>query len=103
MMFLIDEANVLVDNFVQENEMEETSSGACGLDPRAAHRLYIGREGIIVSTAYDRTLQYYGGFEYVDADYRCEIGAYVLYMIDASRVQKCVEWYNDKDRKPRTV
>lgn len=102
MMKLIDRASQLVDDFIEHNEMEETNSGTCGLDPRAAHRMFIGREGIIVSKAHDRTLQYYGGFEYVDGDYRHEIGAYVLYMIDASRVQECIEWFNDKDREPRT-
>ncbi len=99
---LIDEASALVDAFIEEAGMEEINAGACGLDPRAAHRLYISGEGIIVSTAHDRTLQYYGGFEYIDDDYRHKIGAYVLYMPDSDRVQDCIEWFNDKDRKPRT-
>lgn len=61
-----------------------------GLGMRVGYRLYIteAQDAILVAKHNDRTLQYYGGFEYVDKDYRLELGAYVLYSADDPRVAK---------------
>jgi hypothetical protein len=41
-------------------------------------------------------LQYYGGFEYVDASARTECGDYVIYTNDDSRVADCLEYYYEQ-------
>jgi DNA-binding transcriptional MerR regulator len=48
---------------------------------------------LIVRKDEDRTLQYYGGFEYVDKDARTEVGNYVIYTNDSDRVADCLEQY----------
>lgn len=58
-----------------------------GLDQRAAHRVWVDDDCIIVLKQEDRSMQYYGGFEYVDKDYRTEVGDYVVYFADDDRVR----------------
>lgn len=59
-----------------------------GLDMRAAHELLVDddRTFIAVSLEQDRTLQYYGGFEYVEKTLRFEAGGYVFYSGEDDRV-----------------
>ncbi len=70
-----------------------------GLDPRSAYTLYISWEAIAVPKSQDRTLQYYGGFEYVDTEFRKELGDYVFYLYDDDRVANHIEQYFDKDEE----
>lgn len=59
---------------------------SCGLDRRSAGTLFIGDDYVAVAKSSDRTLQYYGGFEYVDKEYRTELGGYVFYSTEDERV-----------------
>lgn len=51
-------------------------------DKRATGMVWVDtvEECIVVKKYNDNTLQYYGGFEYVDKDCRRELGDYVIYM-----------------------
>lgn len=70
-----------------------------GLDSRAGYDLWISDEGIITTIHSDRTLQYYGGFEYVDKDYRMELGDWVFYSSEDDRVQRCLDYYNEVEEE----
>ena len=59
-----------------------------GLDTRCADKIYVQDQCIIVHTNDDRDLQYYGGFEYVEKEYRLALGNYVFYSSDSCRVQQ---------------
>lgn len=72
-------------------EMNHVKPEALGLDRRCAHRVWVSDECIIVNAKDDRTMQYYGGFEYVEQEYRVAIGDYVIYLADDGRVQRCIE------------
>ena len=77
------------------NEMEMVRADQIGLDIRAGHRLWINEDCIVVTKAGDRSLQYYGGFEYVDKEYRTELGDFVVYMTDDGRVSDHIDtWMN---------
>jgi len=67
-----------------------------GLDRRAAYRLFVKDNVIAVSRGDDRTLQYYGGFEYVDKEYRHVLGDWVFYMADDDRVQGCLDRFESE-------
>jgi hypothetical protein len=67
-----------------------------GLDNRAGWKLYVCKDGIIVSKDNDRTLQYYGGFEYIDKEDRVEIGKWVFYSSNSDRVAKCLDCFADE-------
>lgn len=62
------------------SDMDQIKPEECGLDNRAGYRLYISPDAIAVSKSGDRSLQYYGGFEYVDDEYRQPLGEYVFYL-----------------------
>lgn len=67
-----------------------------GLDRRAAYTIWVDEDVLIVRKDEDRTLQYYGGFEYVDKDARLEFGNYVIYTSDDSRVQDCLDYFYEQ-------
>lgn len=64
-----------------------------GLDRRAVGRIWTDYEVIVVDGRDDRTLQYYGGFEYVDPAYRHVIGQWVIYSNEDDRVQEAIEHF----------
>jgi hypothetical protein len=74
-------------------DMAYVPANELGLDSRAVHRLFVNEDCIVVSKDDDRTLQYYGGFEYVDKNYRIEMCDYVIYLADDDRVREHIETY----------
>jgi len=92
---LIDSVEEKTRRFVNEN-MDLVSASELGLDQRCG-RLFVNEDGIAVSKDSDRSLQYYGGFEYVDRDYRNELGDFVFYTVDDDRVREHVAQYLEKE------
>lgn len=77
---------------------ERVRADTLGLDIRAGYTLWVSAEGIFVDAQNDRSLQYYGGFEYVEGEFRQAAGTrYVFYSACDSRVEKHVNRYLDKD------
>ena len=97
---LIETIELSVERHINSN-MEQISPARVniGLDRRSASTLYISGEAIAVPKSQDRTLQYYGGFEYVDTEFRKELGDYVFYLADDDRVAGHIERYFDKDEE----
>lgn len=91
MFDLIEDVETRTRRFVNDN-MDLVPASDLGLDIRCG-RLFVNDEGIAVSKDSDRTLQYYGGFEYVDKDYRFEMGEFVFYSVDDDRVREHVETF----------
>ena len=94
-------------NLIEEigDRMEEIVRGLdlvnadkVGLDRRAGFVL-VSREGIVVPERHVRTLEYYGGFEYVDRDYVQKLGDYTFYSRDDDRVKEAIEYYMDGGEK----
>jgi hypothetical protein len=83
------------------SKMEQISPARdnVGLDPRSAYTLYISPEAIAVPKNQDRTLQYYGGFEYVDTEFRKELGDYVFYLYDDERVAGHIDRFFDRSEE----
>ena len=85
----------IVENFI--DTMESVPPGSVGLDPRACYGdLLICEDGVAVTKAGDRSLQYYGGVEYVDKEFRHELGSYVFYEAGAGRVSDVIEEWQSK-------
>ena len=78
-------------------KMTEVIGEDLGLDSRAAYRLYVDETCIAVDKRNDRTLQYYGGFEYVDKDFRREMGNWVFYSAEDDRVASALEFLEEKE------
>lgn len=87
---LIDEVTELSENYV--TTMGKVPANRLGLDPRCG-KLFVSTDCVAVYKENDRGLMYYGGFEYVDKLHRHEIGDYVFYSAEDSRVSDAIEYY----------
>jgi len=87
---LIDNVTELTENYVVN--MGQVPAKQLGLDNRCG-KLFVSPDCIGVYKSNDRALQYYGGFEYVDSEYRHEMGDYVFYSAEDKRVSDCLEHY----------
>jgi hypothetical protein len=77
--------------------LPEVRAEDLGLDRRAAYNIWVDDDVLIVRKNEDRTLQYFGGFEYVDANARTECGDYVIYSNDDGRVADCLDFYRETE------
>jgi hypothetical protein len=93
---IIDEINDQVHTHVMDN-MTTVTADKLGLDIRAGYRLFVDDECIAVSVDNDRGLQYYGGFEYVNAEYRTQVGDWVFYSREDDRVNGHLERFEQKE------
>jgi hypothetical protein len=83
---LLSEINSKVESLI-DKEFRQVTPVEVGLDTRAAYRLFINEDYIAVSKGNRRSLDYYGGFEYVDEEHVNVLGDYVFYSADDERVQ----------------
>ena len=83
---LMNEINAKVEGLIDE-EFREVTPKEIGLDSRAGYRFFINEDYIAVSRGNRRSLDYYGGFEYVDEEHVTVLGDYVFYSTDDERVQ----------------
>ena len=83
---LMNEINTKVDRLIND-EFREVTPQELGLDPRAGYHLFINEEYIAVGNGNRRSLDYYGGFEYVDEEHVTVLGEYIFYSADDERVQ----------------
>lgn len=64
-----------------------------GLDRRAGF-VFVTDDAILVRSNCVRTLEYYGGFEYVEDDYKLSFGGVTVYFADSERVADCLDFYS---------
>jgi tetrahydromethanopterin S-methyltransferase subunit H len=92
----------------QVNELVENALFDChkmvngqrtGIDERALYNCWYNDHEVIVLTRNAKALDYYGGFEYVDPEYRMVIGNYTVYNSGASRVEDLLLMLNDINGK----
>jgi hypothetical protein len=70
-------------------ETQSVSPEALGLDRRASwSELKVTDEFIAVPESQDRTMRYYGGFEYVSEEHRTVLGDWVFYSVESNRVRE---------------
>lgn len=92
---LLDNIDELIDGYL--NGAQEVLPADLGLDRRAAYRLFVIDDVIAVTKGDDRNLQYYGGFEYVDKEYRKELGNWVFYSAEDDRVAGHLDRYKETE------
>ena len=90
---LIDNISELTDNFI--GNTVKVNPEQLGLDNRCGS-LFVTPDCIGTYKERDRALQYYGGFEYVNDMNRHEMGDYVFYSREATRVDEALEFYLNK-------
>jgi len=83
--------DLLLQELKDEGADRVTSEDLGFTDPRSFYgEAWVTDDGIVVTTLQDRNLQYYGGYEYVDKEFRVVIGDYVYYSAEDERVAENV-------------
>ena len=101
----------LLNEIDQKLEIEFASSDyfrakpeAFGLDPRSfGEAITDGFDYLIVKRNDDKSLKYYGGFEYVNDFGRQEYGNYVIYSSESTRVFDALEAFREFQNQEETV
>lgn len=90
MMDLADEVQDMVERQVQG--MRRVTASQLGLDMRCGFA-YVDEdmECIVVDSRCARSFDYYGGFEYVDAEDKRALGDYTVYLNTSERVSDALE------------
>lgn len=90
-----------IENAVQEyiknsNVIEIGSHGLeeLGLDFRCGRILISVDEGFVASCS-PRSIEYYGGWEYIDSEYKLDAGDYRFYDREANRVDAVIRYYRE--------
>jgi hypothetical protein len=92
MIFEIDNRVAQIVEQYVENDCKVGDRNKTGLDPRAfGSRFYYNYDCIIIDISARRSLDYYGGFEYIDSDYIRTYGDFVIYSAEADRVQEVID------------
>lgn len=86
---LVDRVNAFVDTFIAD--VRVVSAKEIGMDPRSGDRLYIFEDAVGVDTRHARSLNYYGGFEYIDDDFVTVVGRLTIYSDEDERVREVLE------------
>ena len=93
---LQDQINNLVEQYFEDSNAARVSTEEIGLDRRAGTVFVSTEEGWIAAVGGNiRSLEYYGGFEYVSDEDKLTIGDTTFYSNDSSRVADAIEYYND--------
>ena len=90
-----------VDTVVERNIRALATEAAAedlGLDRRAGYRLLVTEDAVIVQQGNRGSLDYYGGFEYVNANCVTVLGSYVIYSAQDDRVKDCLYYYFEREQ-----
>lgn len=82
-----DDVNSMIERRIAD-DCKVGDSKMTGLDERAFSTFWFHPDCIIIPADRRRSLDYYGGFEYIDSDHVRQYGYYVIYSAEADRVQE---------------
>jgi hypothetical protein len=69
-----------------------------GLDSRCSVTFYIPKEmDCLIVKGRTNSLEYYGGFEYIDQEFVTKIGQFTIYSAQCDRVADCLEYLMDEN------
>lgn len=86
-----------VQNYIEESNAIEISAydlEELGLDFRCGRILVSVDEGFI-AVCNPRSIEYYGGFEYINSEFKLDAGNYRFYDSEADRVDRVLQFYRE--------
>ena len=86
-----------VQKYIEESDVVEIGSlglEELGLDFRCGRILISVDEGF-VAACNPRSIEYYGGFEYIDSEFKLDAGDYRFYDSEADRVDRVIQFYRE--------
>lgn len=91
---LLNNVNILVEDYIKDEEATLVTPAQLGLDGRAAyHPIYLTGDALIFSDLDRGRVEYYGCFEYVDKRAVMQLGNYIFYRADDARVAGHIDNY----------
>ena len=84
----------LVMKYLEESGAVYVGADMAGLDYRCG-RVHISVEEDFVAVNGRYSIDYYGGFEYIDSDYITTIGHVTFYSGEHSRVRDAIDYYKE--------
>jgi len=97
---LQEQIECMVDQYFEDSGAQRVSAEAVGLDVRAGYVFISTEEGWIASRN-TRSLDYYGGFEYISEEHKVIVGEITFYSNDHNRVADALEYYNALQEQQR--
>ena len=85
----------LVNKYLKESEAVRVNAPTVGLDNRCGYVYVILEEDTIAVKGSTYSIDYFGGFEYMDPCYRTTIGDITFYSGDHSRVRDAIDYYKE--------
>ena len=86
-----------VEQFLKDSNAVEI--GAHGLDDLGLDfrcgRIYVSVDGDFVAASNARSIEYYGGWEYIDSEFKFDAGDYRFYDREANRVDAVIQYYRE--------
>ena len=82
----------LVMKYLEESGAVYVGADMVGLDYRCGS-VHISVEEDFVAVNGRYSIDYYGGFEYIDSDYITAVGNMIFYSGEVERVQDCIRYY----------
>ena len=90
---LEDKINELIQQFIEESDAVCVRADKVGLDYRCG-MVYVSIDEDFIAVSHNtNSIEYYGGFEYIDSEYITRLGHMTFYSGETSRVQDCIEYY----------
>ena len=92
---LLETIEKAVESYVKESNVVEIGARGLeelGLDFRCGRILISVDEGFVAACS-PRSIEYYGGWEYIDSEYKLDAGDYRFYDRDADRVDAVIRHY----------
>ena len=86
----------LVNKYIEDSEAVCVGARDVGLDYRCGMVYVSVADDFVAVSGSGSSINYYGGFEYIDSDYITTIGHMTFYSGEHSRVQDCIEYYINK-------
>jgi hypothetical protein len=86
-----------VEQFLKDSNAVEIGSRGLeelGLDFRCG-RIYVSVDGDFVAACNPRSIEYYGGWEYIDSEFKLDAGHYRFYDREADRVDAVIRYYRE--------
>ena len=86
-----------VEQFLKDTNAVEIGSRGLeelGLDFRCGI-IYVSVDGDFVAACNPRSIEYYGGWEYIDSEFKLDAGNYRFYDREADRVDAVIRYYRE--------
>jgi len=86
-----------VQKYIEESDVVEIGAHGLeelGLDFRCGRILISVDEGFVASCS-PRSIEYYGGWEYIDSEFKLDAGDYRFYDREADRVDAVIRYYRE--------